>query len=113
MQCLHWSLTTKRRPASEQFVQNHAQAIHVRRRGHLFDLAGGLLRGHVRRCAEDFARERETAVAFHNLGQAEVGYVRLPCPIDQNVSGLQVAMQDAALVRVVDGVRDRGHQIYE
>jgi hypothetical protein len=39
------------------------------------------------------------------LGQAEVGHVRLAVAIDQNVGRLEVAVDDAALVRVMDSPR--------
>ena len=40
------------------------------------------------------------------LGQAEVGDVRPALAVDQDVGRLQVAVQDAVLVGVVDGPAD-------
>src|SRR5262249_34220146 len=72
--------------------------------------AGRLLGRHVRGCADHFAGKGEAAVALDALGQTEVGDVRLPSPIYQNVSWLQIAMQDAALMRVVNGIGDFGEE---
>ena len=41
------------------------------------------------------------------LGQAKVGNIRLPLIVDQDVGRLQVAVQDAALVGVVNGLGNR------
>ena len=65
-----------------------------------------LLRGHVAGRADDCAGVREIAVAFDALGQAEVGDVRRAVGVEQDVAGLEVAVQDAALVGVVDGASD-------
>jgi hypothetical protein len=54
----------------------------------------------------------QAASALHAPGLAEVGYVRLPAGIEQNVGGLQVAVDDAPLVRVVDSACDRRQQSY-
>ena len=44
------------------------------------------------------------------LRQTEIGDVRLSAPIEENVGRLQIAMQDAALVSVVDGPPHLDHQ---
>ena len=41
---------------------------------------------------------------------AEVGDMRLPELVQQNVGGLHIAVQDPALVGMVDGPADRFHQ---
>ena len=52
--------------------------------------------------APDWVRAR---VRLDPLGQAEVGDVRLAVGVEQDVGRLEVAVQDAALVGVVDGPR--------
>ena len=41
-------------------------------------------------------------------GQAKIGQMRFAFCIEQNVSRLDVAMQNAVLMRVVNGARDLG-----
>ena len=66
----------ERRPAGEQLVQDRPQAVDVGRRRQPL-LAAGLLRGHVRRRADDRPGLRQAGVALDPLGQPEVGDVRL------------------------------------
>src|SRR5262249_28126190 len=67
------------------------------------------LRGHVGGRAYDGPGFGDRRILFEPLGQPEVSDVRLPVGVEQDVRRLQVAMQDAALMRVVDGPRDGGH----
>ena len=50
-------------------------------------------------CAPDRARH------------AEVEHLRLPVLVDQDVAGLEIAMDDAALMRVLDGVARARQQL--
>ena len=75
-------------------------------------LARGLLGGHVRRRPHDRAAGGQFAVARQKLGQPEVADVRLAALVEQDVGRLQVAVQDAPLVRVVHRLghgRDHPH----
>ena len=67
--------------------------------------AGGLLGRHVRGRAEQRAGERagRDRVGVDALGDAEVGDVRDAVDVEEDVRGLQVAMEHAAAVAVVDG----------
>jgi hypothetical protein len=53
---------------------------------------------------------RVRSLALDLLGQAEVR-VRLALGIEEDVRGLEVAMENATLVRVMDGAGDRGEQL--
>ena len=55
-------------------------------------------------------RAGQPAVRLDPLGQAEVGDLRLALPVEQDVGRLEVAVDDAALVGVVDGLGHLGHQ---
>ena len=66
--------------------------------------AGGLLGAHVGRRAQDRAAGRHLDVRLHPLGQAEVGDVGMAFGVDQDVRRLQVAVQNAPHVGVVDGL---------
>ena len=97
--------------AGQQRVEDGAEAIDVARGGEVLELAGTLLGRHVIGRAGTIAGMRQLAAGFHPLGQAEVRDVRLAVAIDQDVLGLQVAMEHAALMGMVDRSGDRGHQV--
>jgi hypothetical protein len=48
----------------------------------------------------------EAAIPLHELGQAEVGNVWLNGFVEEDVSRLEVPVQNASLMRVVDGAGD-------
>ncbi len=102
-------LGLKRRPAREQLVEHRPQPVNVDRGGDLAAMTRHLLGCHVRGSAEDEAGVRQAAVVLDALGQPEIGDVGLVVFIEQDVRGLQVAMQDAAQVCVVDGPGDLLH----
>ena len=86
------------RVAGQHLVHDDAEAVDV---GALVDLlAEDLLGRHVFRRADDVARLRELRVAaLRGGGDAEVHDLEQPRVVDQDVRGLQVAMDDALLVR--------------
>ncbi len=96
--------------AGQQGVEDRAQAVDVGRRGERSLLAPGLLGRHVRRRSHGIARVRQVALGLDPPGQAEVGDVGLAPLVDQDVRRLQVAVQDAPLVGVMNGLGDGGHQ---
>ena len=72
-------------------------------------LARGLLGRHVGRSAQHAAGEGHALLPLDSLGQAEVGDVRVALVIQEDIGRLQVAMEDAALVGMVDGIGDLSH----
>ena len=54
---------------------------------------------------------RRSQVGVDRAGQAEVEDLRLSRRIDEDVRRLQIAMDDALLVRVLDGVADLREQL--
>jgi len=70
--------------------------------------------GDVRRGIESVLERRagpfRAGPRLHASRQAEVGHVRLTVCVDQDVGRLEVAVDDAALVRVVDGAGDGEQQ---
>jgi hypothetical protein len=97
-------LGPERRSAGQQFVQDRPQAVHVHGRGEPF-LRGRLFGGHVAGGADNGARLRQALPTLDALGQAEVGDVRLALRVQEDVGRLEVAVQDAALVREMDRPR--------
>src|SRR5258708_38839233 len=76
--------------AGEQFVEDDAEAVNVGGTGG--GLAGSLFGGHVARRAQKVVGAGQAGFAAENFGDAEVGEVRLVLVIDEDVSGLEVAM---------------------
>ena len=73
--------------------------------------AFGLFGRHVGGRAEDLAVHRHRHFARFAAGQAEVHEVRLAVAVDHDVGRLQVAMDDALLVGMVQRVGDLGAQL--
>ena len=101
-QRLHHRGGAEGRPADQELVQDGPEAVDVGRRPDLLAMPPGLLGGHVAGRPQDRPRLRQAAVLPDAPGQAEVGHVRLPLGIEQDIGRLQVAVQVAVPVRVVD-----------
>jgi hypothetical protein len=108
-QDLHGVVVGEGRRAGQQLVEDAAQGVDVGPAVELAVLAGGLLRGHVLGRAHGHAAAGERARAgavlglVHDLGQAEVGDPGLAVGRDHDVPGLEVAVDDAPGVGVVQG----------
>ena len=70
-----------------------------------------MLGGHVIRCTDNRAAQGQVETGLQALGQSKVGHERLGVRVEENVGRLQIAVQHAALVRVVDGASDGGEQL--
>ena len=89
----------KRASAGQQLVENDAQGEQVRASVDL--LAADLLGRHVRGAADHLARPRHVGRGRGGeLADAEVGDLHAAVLGDQDVPGLDVAVDDVALVRV-------------
>ena len=100
--------------AGEEAEQDHAQGVDVGARVEAVVVTGGLLGGHVGRGAEQAGVGRQgqaRLVRQDRLGQAEVHDARLAVGGDQDVRGFQVAVDHAALVRVLHGAAHRLHEL--
>jgi hypothetical protein len=69
--------------------------------------AARLLRGHVARRSYDGAILGQFRPSLNPPGQSEIGNVGLFLCVNQDVAGLEIAVQDPALVGMVDGPRNR------
>ena len=94
--------------AGEELIKNGAEPINISRARELRVLTGGLLGRDVARRAQNFQRACDCAVGFDKARETEVGEVRFTLRIEQDIAGLDVAMQDAALMRVLDGAGETG-----
>ena len=89
--------------------QHRSQRIHVAGTVHCAPWSAGLLRGQVTRRPHHLPAQRQAAVRPQAFGQPEVRHVRKVGGVNQHVRRFQVPVQDAAFVRVVDGLGNRLH----
>ena len=94
----------RHRLATEHFVQDHAQRVHVGRRPELVHLAAGLLGGHVVRRAQHGAGRFGGRTWARR--DAPVHDEHLPEAADHQVGRLQVAVQHPLVVRVRHRIAD-------
>ena len=95
--------------SGQQFVEHHADGVDIASRVDRRRIAEDLLRAHVGERAHQlsFTRvQRVRRLSLEQAGDAEVEHFRLARAIDEDVARLDVAVDDAAIVRVLDGVAD-------
>ena len=97
----------ERSSPGQQFVENHAQAEDVGSPIDPVPFATSLLGTHVRRSSSDPATLAE--ILFPER-KTEVGNERLARGIDQDVGGLDVPVDQAPCMSVMQGFGDRRHQ---
>ena len=88
------------RAERQQLVERHAQRVDVGPAVDHHPPAQGLLGAHVPQRAQDVAGERQPVVAA-DLRQAEVGDPEPALGVEQQVARLDVAVEDAAGVGVI------------
>ena len=92
------------RDGGEHFVEGNAKGENVGATVSLGTAAGGLFRGHVAWRAHDLTGDGEFhLLAVFAFGNAEVSNFDLTGLIEENVTGFDVAMDDAVFVGVVQG----------
>ena len=121
-----WSLSR------EHPVQDHTDRPEIGPAVQAMGFASDLLRGHVARGARDFTRRREPTF-FTRRGpeglagavcdadrpqrmclftdrQTEIGHVRIAVNVEQNIIGLEIAMNQPSLVGVIHRLRHGDHE---
>ena len=88
------------RAKRQQFIERHAERIDVGPSVDHHSPAQRLLRAHVAQRAQDVTRDGQTIIAV-DLRQAEVGHPEPALGVKQEVARLDVAVEDASLVGVV------------
>ena len=102
--------SVERYAAGDRLVKDGAQGEDVASSVDLVRVPAGLLRGHVGRGPHDGAALREVRLGVGGLRQAEVGDLGDAVRVDQDVRRLDVAVDDAVLVGVVDRLADLPHE---
>ena len=93
----------ERKRSGEHFVEHDAQRVDVRSAIECNPLH--LLRRHVMRRADHLPRFGQRGV-LDGLGQTEIGDQDLPPPVDENVLRLEIAMDDALIMRRLQPLAD-------
>ena len=103
-----------RQPAGQQFVEDHAEGVDVASGVDVDRVGVDLFGTHVLEGADHLTDRGLTGGLNVGVGQArdtEVEDLGLARGVDQDVGGLQIAVDDPLLVGVVDRVRDPGEQL--
>ena len=96
-------LGLERRPSRQAFIQDRPERIDVRRRSNRVFVAPRLLRCHVAGRAQRGARQRQPEAAVLLPRQTKVGHFRRTVGGQQDIGRLEIAVNDAALMRGFDG----------
>ena len=92
------------RAAGERFVKNGPERIDIAGNGELAGFAAGLFGRHVAGGADDRTGDGEIGFEVELTREAEVGDAWFALFIDEDVGGLEIAMEDALLMGVVNGL---------
>ena len=97
-------------PLAEEFVGDDTERIDVTGRASAWALVGELLRSDVLPGTDDLPclgeRRRSGPIGPDAAGPAKVDHLRLSGGVDEDVVRLEVAVDDAGVVGVGDGVAD-------
>src|SRR5713226_1476382 len=89
--------------ASEQLVKHCAQSVDICGAADARVVSHSLLRRHVTGCAQNFHRARDGTLCFDEPCQPEIGEMWFALCVEQDVSGFDVSMENAALMRIMNG----------
>src|SRR3954469_3928166 len=103
-------LAQKRRPACEQIEQDRAEAIDVGSRSDSRARSLRLLRRDETRRPKNSEASRQVAIRVHPFRETEVAHHRLASRIQQDISWLQVPMENAFAMSIRDRPRHFGYE---
>ena len=93
-----------RRLIRQEKIENCAEGIEIAVGADTIMPAGGLFGGGITRRSESRSGDGQFAIVVRLLRESEVGDVRDTVGIHQDVLRLEIAMEDAALMGVVNGL---------
>src|SRR5213595_3649482 len=96
--------------ASEQLVKDCAESVNICRASDARVISHRLFRRHVTRSAQNFHRARDGAFGFHQSCEPKIGEMWFALCVEQDVSGFDISMEDAALMRIGNGAGQLGDQ---
>src|SRR6266496_5481036 len=96
--------------ASEQLVKHCAESVNICRASDSRVISHRLFRRHVTRRAQYFQRARDRTLCLGEPCQPEIGEMWFALCVEQNVSRFDVSMEDAALMRIMNGPGQLGDQ---
>src|SRR5690242_12778213 len=88
-------------------VEDGAQTVHIAMPPYLAALSTGLLRRHKVRRTEHLSGHRDAGVTIEPLSQAKIRDARLIAGVHQHIRRLEIAVQDALLMRVLNRLSDQ------
>src|SRR5205823_1798389 len=100
----------ERRTSGEQIKQQCSETINVGSWSKLGCRSFGLLRRDVTRRAEDCESAREIGTGVEPFGQSEISHEWFAATVEQDVSRLEIAMQNPVLMRVLHSARHLRHK---
>ena len=108
----------KGRLAGQQLIEQHTQTVNVAPRVNVHTVELHLFRTHVGRRAEELARHGKGGLSrkrlLRSLGDAKINDLGHGHPVmqrDENVGRFNVAMDDALLMRMLDGLANLDEQV--
>ena len=99
--------TSERSPSGQQLIEHHAQAENVGTPIDPMPLSASLLRAHVRGSSCKPCCSAEILLLER---QSEVGHERLTRSLNEDVTWLDIPMDQPSCVSVMQGFSDRRHQ---
>src|SRR5439155_20269091 len=93
----------ERRMAGKQLIKDCAKSVNIRCARGLRLVTSGLLGRHVTRRSQYLQCSRDRALCFHQPRQPEVSQMRFALCVEQDIARLNVTMQNAVLVCVMNG----------
>ena len=100
-------LSSKRRPASEHFIQQGTEGIDVRGRPDCSRFTAHLLGGHITGSSQPDAAQRQRRPVIKVPRQPKIGDFGRPRSGKQYIARLEIAMHDPSLVRQLHGLGQR------
>src|SRR6476620_11653981 len=92
-------------------VEDRTKHINISSACDPFILSRSLLRCDVTGCAKHFLCSGNSAVRFHQPDQTKVGQVWFALCVEQDIARLNIAMQDPALMGVMNRAGEAGNDL--